>query len=198
MGAAGMSEEAGQADATEQALRYAGLIAVGDQESGCSHAVCGSVTGPVTDAEREYNAQIFGQTYRERTRAQTHSRCIVLCLAPRAGRVNRCPSCYGPAVPMDIYMSQLAPAPGRGARFATWAGGVIGAAAGAFAEAVTFPFRVGRAHTAATVRDILQEAIGAGLAAEVDGLSDILAVLEAVEGELRAIRQAADNAGEVR
>ena len=182
-----MSEDAAQADATEQARRYEGLLAVGEQENDRKHATGSVVPSEMTAAEREYNKQVFGLTYRER-HGQTHERCIILCTAPNAGRVNRCPSCYGKAVPMDIYMAGLEPMPSRSARVAAWAGGVFGA----FAEAVMFPFRVGRAHTAATVQDILQEAIGAGITAEVDGLHDILTVAEALETELRAIRNAVE------
>jgi hypothetical protein len=176
-----VSEETDQADATEQARRHEGLLAVGGQEADRKHATGQGAPGPQTDAEREYNASVFGLTYRER-----HDRCIILCEQPHPQRVNQCPSCYGKAVPMDIYLSQLEPVPGRGARLAAWAGGM----AAAFAEAFMFPFRVGRAHTAALVRDILQEAIGAGLTAEVDGLHEILTRLETLERELRAIRDA--------
>ena len=82
--------------------------------------------------------------------------------------------------------------PPRTGRLAAWFGGV----AAAFAEAFMFPFRVGRAHTEALVRDILQEAVAAGLSAEVDGLTDIVAVAESLETDLRAIRNAVERAGE--
>lgn len=189
-----MSEEASQADATELAGRYAELMAVGEQDDDRKHATGNAVPGTMTEEEREYNQRVFGLTYRERRK--THDRCIILCEAPNATRVNRCPSCYGKAVPMDIYMSRLDPMPGRAERVARWAGGVAGAAASSLVEAVMFPFRVGRAHTAALVRDILQEAMGSGLRAELDGLSDILTVTEALETELRAIRNAVERTEE--
>lgn len=159
-----MSEEAGQADAAEQARRYAGLIAVGEQEADRKHATGQVIPDAQTDAEREYNASVFGLTYRERnTAAAKHDRCIILCLDPHPKRVNQCPSCYQKAVPVDIYLAQLEPLPGRAARLAAWMGGV----AAAFVEAFMFPFRVGRAHTEALIRDMLQEAIGAGLSVEL-------------------------------
>jgi hypothetical protein len=192
-----VSEDGGQAEATELAGRYAELMSVGDEDDDRKHATGSMVPGTQTDAEREYNTKVFGLTYRERHR-KDYDRCIVLCMAPNPGRVNRCPSCYGKAAPMDIYLSQLDPAPGRAARMARWAGGAIGAWIGSFAEAVTFPFRVGRAHTAALIRDILQEAVEAGVSAEVEGLHDILTVAEQLETELRAIRDAVERAGESR
>jgi hypothetical protein len=186
----------GQADATELAGRYAELMHVGEDVADRKHATGKAITGEVTDAEREYNQRVFGLTYRER-RGKDHDQCIILCTAPNDVRVKRCPSCYGKAVPMDIYMSQLDPAPGHAARVARWAGGVIGAAVAAFAEAVMFPFRVGRAHTTALVRDILQEAMSAGLRAEVDGLADILTVAEAIEKQLHDIRNAVERSEEM-
>jgi hypothetical protein len=180
-----MSEEASQADATEQARRYAGLIGVGGDEADRKHATGQRMPAAQTQAEREYNASVFGQTYRERASVYRGTDpCIVLCQAPNETRVNRCPSCYGKAIPGDIYLARLQPMPGRAARFAAWAGGAIGTALAAFAEAVTFPFRVGRAHTAALVRDILQEAIGAGLTAEVDGLHEIITTVQGLAREL--------------
>src|SRR5271154_5335128 len=147
-----------QAGALEELHRIGGLMAVGeadpDRKDGTGKTIPSTTS---TEAEREHNARVFGLTYRERNNA-AHDRCIVLCVGPNPGRVNRCPSCYGKAAPMDIYMARMDPMPSRAERIARWAGGVLGAAAGAFAEAVTFPFRVGRAHTAALVRDIMQEA----------------------------------------
>jgi len=160
-------EEGRQLSAVEAAARYDGLLAVGDRQPERQHDTGNAVSDrQQTEAERRFNANVLGVTYRE-SKGHRHNRCIILCDQPNEQRVNRCPSCYGRAVPMDIYVSHLEPMPGRGARLAAWLGGL----AGAFAEAVTFPFRVGRAHTAALVRDILQEAIGAGLSAEVDGLN---------------------------
>lgn len=182
-----MSEDGAQAVIGEEAGRYSGGIGVGES---AARAVVGAVElqREVTDAEREHNAQMFGVTYRERVSWRAHNRCIVLCIAPNPGRVNQCPSCYGKAVPMDIYAAQLDPLPGRAARMGRWAGEWFAA----FWEAATLPFHRSQEHARALVIDVLQDAMAAGLTAEVDGLADILTALEGIEGELRAIRDAAE------
>lgn len=182
-----MSEDGGQAVIGEEAGRYSGGVGVGES---AVRAVVDAVElqSAMTDAEREHNAQMFGVTYRERIGRRAHNRCIILCMAPNPRRLNQCPSCYGKAVPMDIYAAQLEPMPGRAARMGRWAGEW----AAAFWEAVTLPFHRSQEHARALVVDVLRDAMAAGLTAEVDGLDGILATLEGIEGELRAIRNAAE------
>lgn len=146
----------------------------------------------LTPEERAYNRQVFGVTHRER-HGQTAGVCVTYCLTPGQRRRGiRCPACFQDVEIRPLDGSDVEPGVSRAERFAAWAGGW----AGAFADAMLFPFRVGRSHTEAMIRDLLQEAMAAGLRAEIDGLADIMQVLEAIEGELRAIRNAADAAGE--
>lgn len=147
----------------------------------------GRTDAPASDVERQHNAQTFGITYRERA-GRAHDRCIILCLSPREHRVNQCPSCYGKAVPMDIYAAGLDPMPGRGQRIGRWMGEWFAA----LLEAVRFPFHRDQEHARALVVDVLQDAMAAGLTAKVDDLADILTVLEGIESQLRAIRDAAE------
>lgn len=119
--------------------------------------------------------------------------CVTYCLTPGQRRRGiRCPSCYGDVDIKAIGQDGVEPSPGRAERLAAWVGGWVGA----FCEAVMFPFRVGRAHTEALIRDRLQQSIDAGLTADIPGLADILAVLEGIEEELRAIRSSAEAPGE--
>lgn len=145
-----------------------------------------------SDAEREHNARVFGETYRERAGLVHGQRrgdpCLILCQQPSPERVNRCPSCYGRAIPMDLYQAKLEALPRRAERIGRWAGEW----AAAFWEALTMPFRHSAEHQRALIVDVLQDAMAAGLSAEIDGLADILTVLEGMEGELRAIRDAAE------
>lgn len=117
-----------------------------------------------------------------------HDACVNYCRTPGQKRRGvRCPACYGTVVVRPIEGAGIERAPRRGERLAAWLGGWFGA----FLDAMMFPFRVGRAHAEATIRDILQEAMTAGLSAEIDGLADILTVLEGIEKEVRAIRNEA-------
>lgn len=117
-----------------------------------------------SEAEREHNALVFGVTYRERHRVQVHDVCVAYCLTPgQRKRGQRCPACYGPVDVRLLDGEDIDPCPTRAERIAAWAGGW----AGAFCDAFMFPFRVGRAHTEAMVRDILQQAMAAGLRAEI-------------------------------
>ena len=189
-----MSEEGAQAvNAAEQAHRYSGAVGVGEEVESASTGVPGARTvRDQTPEERAYNRQVFGVTYRERY-GQPSAECVTFCRTPgQRRRGQRCPCCYGPVAVRPIDGADIDPEPGRAERFAAWVGGL----AGAFADAMLYPFRVGRAHTEALVRDILQEAMAAGLSADIPELGDILQVLEGIEGELRAIRTAADAAGE--
>jgi hypothetical protein len=118
---------------------------------------------PVTDAEREHNAKVLGVTYRERYKPRDHDRCIILCVSPAPERMNRCPSCYGKAVPYDVYQSGFEPMPGRAERF----GRLLGEWAAALVQAFRYPFQRDADHYRALVIDTLQDAIQAGLRAEV-------------------------------
>jgi hypothetical protein len=115
------------------------------------------------DAAQEHNRRVFGQTYREVYGPQ-HKRCIVLCINPGQRKPVRCPCCYGKAGfrPMDE-LPGIEPVPTRGQRLAAW----LGACAAAFWEAVTFPVQVSQEHRVALIRDVLQDAMEAGLTAEV-------------------------------
>lgn len=192
-----MSEDSVQAvNAAEQAHRYSGAVGVGDELAAVvTGAPAGRTVADQTPEEKAYNRRVFGITYRERY-GQPAATCVSYCQAPgQRRRGPRCPACYGPVEIRPLNGSDVEPGATRGQRFAAWAGGL----AGAFAEAMMFPFRVGRSHTEAMVRDILQEAMAAGLRAEIPDLPqlfDILQVLEGIEGELRVIRDAADAAGE--
>lgn len=183
-----MSEEAVQAaSAAEQAHRYSGGVGVGEAGNRTlvgAIADAAATSAIFTEAERDHNAQMFGVTYRERTRNRPHTKCIVLCLAPEPRRVNRCPSCYGDAVPMDIYAARLDPMPGFAQRAGRWAGEWVAA----FLDAVTLPFRRDREHSRALVVDVLQDAMAAGLAAELPALDDISGCIREIESQLLAIR----------
>lgn len=138
------------------------------------------------DAEKEHNAKKFGQTYREvHGHEREHKRCVVLCLDPGQRNAIRCPVCYGKAgtVPMD-QGPEIDPIPTKGARLAAWLGGT----AAAFWQGLRFPFTRDQEHYRALVIDVIQDAMEAGLTAEVDGMREILTVAKAIEGELRAIR----------
>lgn len=144
---------------------------------------------------RAFESRLGGVVHREywgrseHSYGQDHDACVTYCRTPGQRRRGvRCPACYGPVVVRPIEGADIDPAPRRAERFLAWCGGWIGA----FADAMLYPFRVGRSHTEALIRDILQEAMAAGLRAEVDGLTDILTVLKGVEGELRAIRKATE------
>jgi hypothetical protein len=90
--------------------------------------------------------------------------CVTYCTNPGQRRKGvRCPSCYGEVEIRAFGADEIEPGPTRAERFTAWAGGWVAA----FCEAVMFPARVSRAHTEAMVRDLLQEAIGAGLRAEI-------------------------------
>ena len=117
----------------------------------------------MTEAEREHNAKMFGVTYRERNRPRDHDRCIILCVNPAPTRVNQCPSCYGKAVPYDVYQSGFEPMPGRAERFSRW----LGECAAAFVQAFRYPFQRDAEHYRALVIDVIQDAMRAGLRAEV-------------------------------
>jgi hypothetical protein len=147
-------------------------------------------TSEMTPEEKDYHRRVFGVTYRERYGHQAGV-CVTYCLTPGQRRRGiRCPSCFQGVEIRPMEGSDVEPGLTRAERFAAWAGGW----AGAFIEALLFPFRVGRAHTEAMVRDILREALEAGF--QVDALTDILATLGSIEGELRAIRNAAEASGE--
>ena len=117
--------------------------------------------------EADYNRRLYGLTYRERYGRE--DRCIQLCKTPRRTPRNaRCISCYGKTAVMsfaDAAGQGLAPrrGPGRGTRLARWVGGLVGAAL----EGAAVPFQRSRDHQAALIRDLLQDAIGAGLAVEM-------------------------------
>lgn len=152
----------------------------------------GRTTADWTPEEKQHNRRVYGVTYRERY-GEPAGVCVTYCLTPGQRRRGiRCPSCFQGVEIRPMDGSEVEPGPTRAERFAAWVGGW----AGSFCEALMYPFRVGRAHTEAMIKDILQEAMAAGLSAEVDGLTDILTVLEGIEGELRAIRNAAELAGE--
>jgi hypothetical protein len=136
-------------------------------------------TADLTPEERDYNRRVFGQTYRERYGPPAGT-CVSYCLNPgRLRRGARCPSCYGPVV-IRAFSEDIAPGPTRAERLAAWIGGW----AGAFLDAMMFPFRVGRDHTRALVRDLLQEAIEAGLRAEIAEVCPLCEARE-LEGERR-------------
>jgi len=99
------------------------------------------------------------------TNNEDHTQCIVLCLNPGQRKPVRCPCCYGKAGfrPMHEWPEEIDPVPTRGERLAAW----LGACLAAFCEAVTTPFRVSRQHHVALIRDVLQDAMDAGLTAEV-------------------------------
>jgi hypothetical protein len=115
------------------------------------------------EAEQEHHRRVFGQTYRE-VNGPEHKRCIVLCLDPGQRKPVRCPCCYGKATFRPMREAPpIAPEPGRGERLSAW----LGACAAAFWEAVTYPWRVSQQHRVALVRDVLMDAMEAGLTAEV-------------------------------
>lgn len=194
-----MTEQAEQAaDATDGAHRYNGALGIGQPNDSFEAAEVEHLSA-LTNEEREHNRRVFGQTWRERTgqtfadQRRSHTRCVAYCLTPGDRRRGiRCPSCYGDIDIRAIGQEDIEPSLTRAERLAAW----IGAWIGAFCEAVMFPFRVGRAHTEALIRDTLQQSIDAGLTADIPGLADILTVLESLEEELRAIRNAAESPGE--
>lgn len=189
-----MSEDGAQAvNAAEQAHRYSGAVGIGDELAAvATGAPAGRTVAAQTPEERAYNRRVFGVTYRERF-GQPGGVCVAYCLTPGQRRRGiRCPACFQDVEIRPMSGSEVEPGLTRAERLAAWAGGWVGA----FWDAVLFPFRVGRAHTEALIRDTLQEAITAGLQAEIPGLFDILQVMEGIEVELRAIRTAADAAGE--
>jgi hypothetical protein len=115
------------------------------------------------EAEKEHNRRVFGQTYRE-INGRDHKRCIVLCLDPGQRQPVRCPTCYGKiGVRAMREMPDVDPVPTRGERLAAW----LGRCAGEFIDGARYPFRAGREHTVAVIRDVLQDAMAAGLAAEI-------------------------------
>lgn len=119
--------------------------------------------GPVDGAEVEYHRRVFGVTYRERY-GPGHDRCVVYCLEPGQKLKGRCPKCYGPARLAPISEApDFDPGPGRSARLARWAGVLLGE----LALGAAWPFRASREHHQAMIRDILQDAMAAGLAADV-------------------------------
>lgn len=128
-------------------------VAAGDRPDNWHPSGPGSGVASMSDAEREHNANMFGVTYRERYGGRGHKRCIVLCVAPNPKRLNQCPSCYGKAVPIDIYAAQLQPAPGWGARLGRWMGEWFAA----FWEAMTLPFHRSEEHARALVMNVLQD-----------------------------------------
>lgn len=187
-----MSETGEIADVTEQARRYEGTLIAGDPEEGRQNSLgtSGRTIADQTPEEREYNRKVFGVTYNERYGKP--GACVTYCLTPgQRRRGTRCPACYGEVAIRPMGGSDIEPGLTRAERIAAWFGGWFGA----FIDAMMFPFRVGRMHTEAMIRDILQQSINAELHAEVDGLTDILTVMESMESELRAIRNAAE-AGE--
>ena len=113
-------------------------------------------------AEKEHNRRVFGQTYRERVGPQ-HRRCIVLCLNPGQRNPQRCPTCYGKAGVLPMDQADVEPLPGRGEQFARWFGRCLGE----LIDGIMWPFRQGREHRIALIRDILQDAMNAGLTAEI-------------------------------
>jgi hypothetical protein len=115
------------------------------------------------DEEKEHNRRRFGQTWRE-VNGRDHKRCIILCLNPGQRKPVRCPCCYGNAgfVPIDE-MPGIEPLPTRAERLAAW----LGTLAAAFWDAVTLPARVSQEHRIALIRDVLQDAMAAGLTAEI-------------------------------
>jgi hypothetical protein len=114
-------------------------------------------------AEKEHNRRVFGQTYRE-VNGPEHKRCIVLCINPGQRQPVRCPCCYGKAAFRPMHeAAPVDPEPGRGERLAAW----LGACIAAFWDGVTYPWRVSQQHRVALVRDVLMDAIDAGLTAEV-------------------------------
>lgn len=144
----------------------------------------GRTVAEMTPEERDYNRWVYGLTYSERYGRKTAT-CVTYCLTPGQRRRGiRCPACYED-VEIRPMSDDIEPGLTRGQRFAGWLGGWFGA----FWDAMMFPFRVGRAHTEAVMRDILR-----GITFESDAMSDILQVLEGIEGELRAIRNTAESA----
>jgi len=117
------------------------------------------------DAENEHNRHAFGQTYREvHGPGRDHKRCVILCLNPGQRKPVRCPCCYGKAGFRPMHEGPpIEPVPTRGERLSAW----IGACLAAFHDAVTYPFRVSQQHRVALVRDVLQDAMQAGLTAEM-------------------------------
>lgn len=178
------------ADATDGAHRYNGSIGIGDPHERSRLVETAVMPAEMTDAEREHNRRMFGVTYRERTgqtvhdQRRAHAKCVSYCLAPgQRTRGTRCPACFGPVEIRAIEQEDIDPCPTHAERLAAWIGGW----AGAFWDAMMFPFRVGRAHTEAMIRDILRDA-----SMEIDALDDILQVLSGIEETLLAIRNAAD------
>lgn len=186
--------DAGMGGGHSPATDPRGIAVAGEQPdnwhpTGAPHA---RSTSELTPEERQHNRQVFGVTYRERY-GQPAGICVCYCLTPGQRRRGiRCPACFQEVEIRPLDVSDVEPGVSRAERFAAWAGAWMGA----FADALLFPFRVGRSHTEAMIRDILQEAMAAGLSAEIDGLADIAQTLEGIEGELRAIRNAVDAAGE--
>lgn len=143
-----------------------------------------------TDEERAYNRNLYGLTYRERYGSRAAG-CVAYCTHPgQKRRGPRCPACYGP---VDIRAltedSDIEPGPTRGERFAAWVGSWVGA----FVDAMMFPFRVGRAHHEAMIRDILREALVNGL--QVEQLGDIITALEGIEQECSVIKDHIERIG---
>lgn len=133
----------------------------GYEESDATLGMASSYTP--SGAEVEYHRQVFGVTYRER-HGPEHDKCVVYCLEPGQKLKARCPKCYGPARLAPIADApDFDPGPGRMARLARWFGVLLGE----LALGLAWPFRHSRAHHEALIRDILQDAIGRGLAAEV-------------------------------
>lgn len=182
-----MSEDDGQDPADQESQLGAALYTEHWGRGGKPDPDPAYVKKILSDEEREHNANMFGVTYRERVR-RDHNRCIILCLAPNAKRVNKCPSCYGKAVPMDIYMAKLDALPGFAQRLGRW----IGEWLAALAEAVTLPFRRDREHARALIVDVLQDAMAAGLSADIPELADILTVLESIDKQLAELRNVVD------
>jgi hypothetical protein len=158
-----------------------GTVAAGEQPDNW-HPTSAAPVRTLADLEpeeRDYNRRLYGLTYSERYGRKRARGCVSYCLTPGQRRRGvRCPACYGTVDIRPLDSDDIEPGPGLMERFAAWAGGW----AGAFADALLFPFRTGRAHHEAMVRDILREALENGL--DVDVLTDILAVLEGIEKRL--------------
>lgn len=124
----------------------------------------GGILAVRSEAEIEHNRRTFGVTYREVYGRDDHSQCIVLCLDPGQRRPVRCPCCYKRAAYRGFdEMPEVAPIPTRGERLAQW----IGACLAAFWTGLTAPLRVSDDHRRALIRDVIQDAMEAGLRAEV-------------------------------
>jgi hypothetical protein len=128
-----------------------------------------------TSAEIEHNRRAFGVTYNEVYGRDDHRQCIILCLDPGQRRPVRCPCCYKKAAYRGFdEMPEIEPIPTRGERLAEW----IGACMAAFWTGLTAPLRVSQEHRVALIRDVIQDAMAAGLTAEVVQICPVCAAAE--------------------